>query len=171
MSKARVKVANATYTGKKQKPVPAVSVDGVALAKGTDFTVSYKNNVNAGKATLVVKGKGAYTGSKTVTFEIAKAKPVVKAKKASVKLKRAKVKKKAQVVANLRVTCDKGKAVYKNASSGAAKKFKVNKKTGKVTVPKYTKKGTYTVKVKVSVKAGANYKKLTKTVKLKVKVV
>ena len=31
---------------------------------------SYKNNVNKGKATVVVKGTGNYSGTKTITFTI-----------------------------------------------------------------------------------------------------
>ncbi len=31
---------------------------------------SYKNNVNKGKATVVVRGKGNYGGTKTITFTI-----------------------------------------------------------------------------------------------------
>ena len=160
-----------TYTGKALKPAATVKAVGKTLKAGTDYTVSYSNNKNAGTAKITITGKGGdYVGTKTVTFKIAKAKSSAKAKKSTVSVKYAKVKKKAQTVANLTVKCDKGKASYKSASSGKAKKFKVNKKTGKVTVPKGTKKGTYKVKVKVTVKAGTNYTKLTKTVSFKVKV-
>ncbi len=31
---------------------------------------SYKNNINKGKATVIVKGTGNYGGTKTVTFTI-----------------------------------------------------------------------------------------------------
>ena len=58
------------YTGKELRPVPTVAVGGKTLKAGTDLTVAYKNNVNAGTATAVVKGKGAYTGSKTETVKI-----------------------------------------------------------------------------------------------------
>ena len=37
------------------------------------------------------------------------------------------------------------------------KKFTVNKKTGKVTVLKGTKKGTYTIKIKVTAAGNASY--------------
>lgn len=47
---------------------PAVSVDG--LRAGTDYTVSYSNNVNPGTATVTITGKGNYTGMIVKTFVI-----------------------------------------------------------------------------------------------------
>ncbi|MDE7252701.1 MAG: glycosyl hydrolase 53 family protein [Acetatifactor sp.] len=60
------------YTGYQLTPdLKVTSVnDGqkVSLKKGTDYTVSYKNNLKPGsKATIVIKGKGNYSGS--VTFK------------------------------------------------------------------------------------------------------
>ena len=40
------------------------------LVAGTDYSVSYKNNTNAGTATVVVSGKNNYTGNIKKTFEI-----------------------------------------------------------------------------------------------------
>lgn len=37
-----------------------------------DFSVTYRNNVNVGTATLILHGKGAYKGQKIVTFNIAR---------------------------------------------------------------------------------------------------
>ncbi|MCM1089999.1 MAG: Ig-like domain-containing protein [Butyrivibrio sp.] len=59
------------YTGYQLTPdLKVTSVNNgqkVSLKKGTDYTVSYKNNVKSGsKATIVIKGKGNYSGS--VTF-------------------------------------------------------------------------------------------------------
>ncbi len=46
------------------------------LKEGTDFTVvKYKNNVKKGKAKLVLRGMGRYSGTKTLKFRISK-KPV-----------------------------------------------------------------------------------------------
>ena len=42
----------------------------VDLKNGTDYTLSYRNNVKAGTATVVITGKGVYTGTKEVTFKI-----------------------------------------------------------------------------------------------------
>lgn len=61
---------NKIYTGSAIKPVPAVKVGGRTLKNGTDFTVSYKNNTEPGTATLIVTGKGNYSGSVAKTFRI-----------------------------------------------------------------------------------------------------
>lgn len=61
---------NKVYTGSSIKPVPAVKVGGRTLKNGTDFTVSYKSNTEPGTATLIVNGKGNYSGSVSKTFKI-----------------------------------------------------------------------------------------------------
>lgn len=62
-----------TYSGAIKVPAVTVKGGGKTLTEGTDYTVTYKNNINAGTATVVVTGKGAYTGSVSKTFTIAKA--------------------------------------------------------------------------------------------------
>ncbi len=61
---------NKVYTGSAIKAVPAVKAGGRTLKNGTDFTVSYKNNTEPGTATLIVNGKGNYSGSVSKTFKI-----------------------------------------------------------------------------------------------------
>ena len=63
-------VVNKAYTGKSITQNPVVTVGESKLVKGADYTVSYKNNVNAGVATLTIKGAGSYTGTITKTFKI-----------------------------------------------------------------------------------------------------
>ena len=55
-----------TYTGSPIKP----SVSSEALADRTDYDVSYGENVNAGEGTVVITGKGNYTGQVTCAFRI-----------------------------------------------------------------------------------------------------
>ena len=59
-----------TYTGKALKPAVTVEYNGEKLKKGTDYTVTYKNNKNIGTASVIIKGKGSYSGKKTVKFTI-----------------------------------------------------------------------------------------------------
>lgn len=59
-----------TYSGKAIKPAVTVKYGKTTLKNGTDYTVTYKNNKSAGKASAVIKGKGKYTGTKTLTFSI-----------------------------------------------------------------------------------------------------
>ena len=70
LAKAKVTVKDKAFTGKALKPKVTVKLNGVTLKKGTDYTVSYKNNVNIGKATVTVKGVGKYTGTKKAAFTI-----------------------------------------------------------------------------------------------------
>ena len=65
-------IATQTYTGKALTPKPTVKVGATKLQEGTDYTLSYANNTNAGTATVTVTGKGNYTGTVTKTFAIAK---------------------------------------------------------------------------------------------------
>ena len=62
-----------TYTGSQL--TPQVTIEG--LTRGTDFDVSYGENIKAGKeaGSLIVTGKGNYTGEYSKIFEIKKADP------------------------------------------------------------------------------------------------
>ena len=71
ISKAKVTgITTKTYTGKAITQSPKVVVDGKTLKRGTDYTLSYKNNVKTGKATVTITGKGKYTGTTKKTFVI-----------------------------------------------------------------------------------------------------
>lgn len=56
--------------GEAIEPVPVVTYNNTSLVEGTDYTVSYENNINAGTANVIITGKGYYSGTKTVSFEI-----------------------------------------------------------------------------------------------------
>jgi hypothetical protein len=78
--KARIDVKGAivnsipdqVYTGKSITFIPVVEYEDVALVFGNDFTVSFKNNINIGNATLIIHGIGKYKDIKTITFNIIK---------------------------------------------------------------------------------------------------
>lgn len=78
------------------------------------------------------------------------------------------LKKAKKTVAPITVKKAIGKVSYKKLSG--KKNFTVNSKTGKITIKKGTKKGTYTVKVRVTAAGSSNYKSLSKTVTVKIKV-
>ncbi|MCR5793822.1 MAG: leucine-rich repeat protein [Solobacterium sp.] len=63
-------IAAQTYTGKAIKPAVTVTVNGVKLVNGTDYTISYENNINTGTATVTIEGIGGYTGTVTKEFTI-----------------------------------------------------------------------------------------------------
>lgn len=59
-----------TFNGEEQT-VPFTVTDGEAqLEEGVDFTASYKDNIDAGTATLIVTGIGSYEGEITGEFQI-----------------------------------------------------------------------------------------------------
>ena len=62
------------YDGKAKKPSVTVKYGGTKLKKGTDYTVSYSNNIGSKNSTttaiVTIKGKGKYTGKVNKTFTI-----------------------------------------------------------------------------------------------------
>ncbi|MBQ9059678.1 MAG: FIVAR domain-containing protein [Firmicutes bacterium] len=93
-------------------------------------------------------------------------------KKKTVKVKLKKVRKKKQTVKPLTVKGQKTTVTYKGKPIGkkAKKALKINKKTGKITVKKKTKKGKYKMKVTVTAAGSAKYAAASKTVTVTIKV-
>lgn len=58
------------WTGKQIKPEVKVNYKGTDLVKNEDYLLSYKNNIDAGTAKIVIEGKGDYKGKASVNFEI-----------------------------------------------------------------------------------------------------
>lgn len=66
---------NITYSGSELKPSVKVYynrnyMSSVQLKEGSDYNVTYSDNINTGTATAIVTGIGAYSGTKKVTFTI-----------------------------------------------------------------------------------------------------
>ena len=75
MAGGTVSVASSvSFTGSNITPSVTVKVAGRTLTSGTDYTVSYSNNKNVGKATVKIIGKGNYSGSLSAKFDIVPAK-------------------------------------------------------------------------------------------------
>ena len=64
------RIADQTYSGKAIQPTFTVSYKNRTLRKGTDYTVSFKDNVKIGTATVIITGKGNFEGTKEITFKI-----------------------------------------------------------------------------------------------------
>ena len=62
-----------TYSGMEHKPTVIVTIGSKTLTEGKDYTLTFANNVNAGTATVTVKGAGDYTGEATKEFTLVKA--------------------------------------------------------------------------------------------------
>lgn len=151
LEQATVTLSKSSYNwdGKAKQPKVTVKVAGKALKSGTDYTVAYKNNKKAGTASVVITGKGSYTGTATKAFKInpkslSKAKVTLKktsytydgkAKKPAVTVKLAgkKLAKanytlvyKKNIKAGTATVTVKGKGNYKGA---VTKKFKIAKRS------------------------------------------
>lgn len=145
---------NRVYNGKPHKP--PVVITGLSSSK---YTITYKNNINAGTAsmTIVPKKDSGYTGSITKKFKIAKANNKITASKTSITKYYSK---KAQTVTVKVKALGKAKLSYKSSNK------KVTVKSGKIKIPKKFK-GKVTITVTAA--ATKNYKKTTKKITLTVK--
>ena len=58
------------YTGSSIKPDVIIKYKGTVLKQNTDYTLTYSNNTQVGKASVTIKGIKNYKGSKTIQFTI-----------------------------------------------------------------------------------------------------
>ncbi|MBQ9001698.1 MAG: sirohydrochlorin cobaltochelatase [Eggerthellaceae bacterium] len=155
---------NLVYNAEKQ----------TGVAAGAGYTLSGTTSAkDAGsyKATATLESGLVWndetTDAKQIKWSIAQAKAAAKVTKTK-SLKVKSLKKKAASFTAIKLTTD-GKATWKVIKN--SNKKAISFKAGKVTVMKGTAKGTYTLKVQASAKAGKNYKALNaKTYKITVKV-
>lgn len=126
--------------------------------------------LSAGETTLNITADEDDTHQKTtvaISVMVKKAKASIKAKKTSMSYKAKKLKKKAQSFL-IKASCTSGAKVSCTKKSGH-KYLKVSK-TGKVTVKKGAKKGSYSIKVLIKAAANDKYEAAKKQVTVKVKV-
>ena len=102
-----------TYTGKALTQSPVVKVGSTTLVSGTHYTVSYKNNINAGTATVTITGKGDYTGTRSVTFKINKAAQSITVKSSASSVPVGKT-------ATVTITGNKGTKSFKSSNTAVA---------------------------------------------------
>lgn len=71
-----ISYSSCRYTGKERKPAVVVKYKDEQLKKGTNYTVTYENNIYPGTAGVTIKGLGNYEGiiNKYLEFTINKAK-------------------------------------------------------------------------------------------------
>ena len=78
-----LKSSSYQYMGSPITQAITVKHNNKTLVENTDYTVTYKNNINVGTATITITGKGNYVGSIQKTFEIVRRKinvPVIEDK-------------------------------------------------------------------------------------------
>ena len=68
--KVTLKEQSYVFTGSPIHPEPEITLAGKTLVAGTDYELTYKNDVNVGTATVTANGKGDYEGAISCTYEI-----------------------------------------------------------------------------------------------------
>lgn len=175
-AKVTLSVAKRAYNGKFQKgSVRSVVLGSTPLGTG-DFSVSAKRRKSVGTASVTVAGKGNYTGTVKVPYTIVKAAQSISAKNTAVRYT-GKKHGKTKVLASQKTISLKVRAKvaakttvnFAKANKAGGSKIAVNKRTGKMTVKKGLRKGTYKVKVKLTAASSANYRAAkSKTIAVKI---
>ncbi|MDO4407835.1 MAG: endo alpha-1,4 polygalactosaminidase [Eubacteriales bacterium] len=155
ITKARIRLSRTgfVYTGKRRKPAVTVVYGKTKLKRGTDYSLKFRNNLYAGKASVTITGKGKYRGSVKRTFRIFKAAQKLTLKAPS-RLARGK------------------KAVLKAGGARGTKKYTF--KTSNSGIASVTSKGIVTarkigtVRITVRTAASRNYKAGRRTITLKI---
>lgn len=140
--KSTLKKINYSYTGKSVKPLPQIVINGKTLKKNRDYKVSYYNNKKIGTAKIIVRGKGEYSGKKTIIFKI--------------------VPKKTTISSIKSLTKKSMQLKWKKVSQASGYQIRYSR-SSKFTSPK-------SIKVKGAARTSYNVKKLTSKKKYYVKV-
>ena len=72
LTETEISISESTYKydGETKEPEVSVMYGEKVLEEGVDYTFTYTNNVNAGTASVIIKGKEYYCGTVTKTFTI-----------------------------------------------------------------------------------------------------
>lgn len=139
-----------------------------APAIGTEYTLTIVSDNYKDTTASVTAEEAAPPAAEDPAPQTTKKAAVITVKTTSKTLKASKLKKKAQTFSIGASADSKGKLTYSRVSG--SKKLTVNKTTGKITVKKNTKKGSYQIKVKVKAAANGDYKAAAVTTTIKVKI-
>ena len=151
------------YNGKLKTAGVVLKNGSLKLRKNKDYTITYRNNIQIGTASIMICGKGNYKGKRTLRFQIVPAKPKI------AKVTKKKKSFKLQLSAGKIV---KGYIVYVSTSASfAKKKTQEYSMTGNRFGMQGLTKGTYYVRTKCyGVSKGKTYRSsYSKTRKIKIK--
>ena len=161
------------YTGKAIKPHISVEDENDNIIPASHYTMTFKNNVKVGTATVYIKikpGDAKYKGNIDTTFRIQKAINPLKVTGKKPIFKASTLKNKAQAIGASKIIKITKNGAGKNtfslvSATKANKNFKSSfalGSNGKLTVKKGTAKGAYLLKVKVTSAGNKNYLKTYK---------
>jgi len=129
-------IADYVYNALPQEPEIIIKEGNYKLEKDKDFTVSFDNNVNVGKAIVSIIGIGNYKGNKDMNFNINKAKLIVNDLSQDVTVK----------------YDERPHTIVSKYESDSSAVIKYMDKNGEYTlskIPEYTEVGDYFVKYKI----------------------
>ena len=153
-----------TYNGKKRKPSVTVKIGVQTLEKGSAYKVTYAGGRKAiGKYKVTIKGKGVYTGSKTIYFKIVPKKAKLKSSTTS------KAKKKLTVKWGKVAGSVKYQVCYRAKGTSKWKKVKVSATSKTLKSLKSGKKYQVKVRAYKKVKGKTYYGSFSKVKTVKVK--
>lgn len=135
-----------TYDGKEKTPEAALTYGGKALTRGTDYSISYSANKDAGTARVTAKGTGNCEGTVTKDFTISKASQNIAASDISLTYGDS---------GSIRVTGNQGALSFTSLDTKVA----VVDASGKVTA-----EGAGTAKIRITAGEKGNYKTTTKEI-------
>lgn len=137
-------VSSYTYDGTEKTPTVIVKDGSITLENGTDYFVTFSNNVNAGIATVTINGIGNYSGLISKMFTINKATPTLTFENTSVSKKTG-----DEAFTNTLNKKTDGTVTFSSTNTKVAT---VNSTSGKVTI-----KGTGSATITASSAEGTNY--------------
>ena len=143
-------LSDKTYNGASHTQSPIVKMGSTTLKENSDYNVSFANNINAGRATITIAGKGRYTGSKNISFMIKKAAQSITASNLSLTFPNS---------GKITASGNKGSLSYKSSNTAIA----TVDSTGKVTA-----KGAGKATITIIAAATNNYNAATKTITVNV---
>ena len=141
-------IVSKTWNGKAQTQAPTVKVGTKTLVNGTDYTISYTSNTAVGKARMVIRGKGNYSGAVVKYFNINPRKQTMKRITAGTKSFRAVWSKVSEATGY--------QLEYSTSSkfTNSTKTWITSKTSYAKTVSKLSAKKTYYVRVRTYTKVG-----------------
>ncbi len=132
-----------TYNGKTKKPTVKVYDYKGNRISSSNYTITYKDNKNVGKATVTIKLKGNYSGTLKATFKIVPKETKVDKLTAAKKSLKVKIKKQSSQVTGYELQY----STSKKFTSSKTKKIS-SYKTTSVTLKSLKAKKTYYVRVR-----------------------
>ncbi len=151
ISSYKLSATSYTYDGKVKKPTVTVKNSSGTKLTTSSYTVTYASGrKNVGTYKVTIKGKGNYTGTKTLTFKINPAKTTVSKLTAGKKSITVAITKKSTQVTGYQIQYSTSKTFSK-----ATTKTISSYKTTKYTLKSLSAKKTYYVRVRTYKKVGS----------------